>query len=93
MKWKCLKCNFIFDDRKVKKCKCETSPSPWEPIPVVEIQFERVEVNAGTRKLDSKWTIELDPEVVVVYGCPETKWDRFCHWFKYLFVKGKIEKL
>ena len=32
MKWKCLRCEFIFDDRKVKGCKCETSPSPWEPV-------------------------------------------------------------
>lgn len=31
MKWKCLRCDLIFDDKKVKECNCKTSPSPWEP--------------------------------------------------------------
>lgn len=92
MKWKCKRCNAVFEDTN-KKCNCTESPSPWEPIPVVEIHFEKIEIKAGTRKLKGTWKFELDPEVVVMYGCPETKWDRFCHWFKYLFVKGKVTKL
>jgi len=36
MKWKCLRCETIFDGEKIKEagcpCKCTESPSPWEPI-------------------------------------------------------------
>lgn len=31
MKWKCLRCEVIFDDDN-KKCDCEISPSPWAPL-------------------------------------------------------------
>lgn len=61
MKWKCKRCEEIFDDSN-KKCDCVTSPSPW--IPVVEIQFERVEIKSSGKKLDEKWTIELDQDIV-----------------------------
>jgi hypothetical protein len=56
MKWKCLRCETIFDDEN-KKCSCVESPSPW--VPYIEIQFERVEVKAGPNKLEG-WTIEFD---------------------------------
>jgi hypothetical protein len=29
IKWKCRRCNTIVDMKKFK-CKCKTSPSPWE---------------------------------------------------------------
>lgn len=87
MKWICKRCEVIFDDSN-KKCDCVESPSPW--IPYYEMRIEKVEVKAGTRKLEGKWKVELDPEIIVCYYCPETKWERFCHWVKYLFVKGKI---
>ena len=104
MKWKCKRCEAIFteEDRLLWKshkldcpCGCKEkgypSPSPW--IPVIEIQFERVEIKSGARKLDEKWTIELDQDIVCMYAAPETRWERFCHWVKYLFVKDKVEKL
>ena len=90
MKWKCKRCEAIFDDSN-KKCDCVDSPSPW--IPYIEIQFEKIEVKSGPRKLDGKWTIELDPEIIHIYWAEETKWEKCCHWIKYLFVKGKKEKL
>jgi hypothetical protein len=58
----------------------------------IEIQFERVEIKPGARTLEDKWTVELG-EPVHLIGLPETRWERFCRWVKYLFVKGKIEKL
>lgn len=41
MKWKCLRCDGIFDDSD-KKCECETSPSPWVPLndDLEEIPFD-----------------------------------------------------
>jgi len=30
-KWKCKRCETIVDMEK-RRCKCETSPSPWEPV-------------------------------------------------------------
>jgi len=102
MKWKCKRCDVIFtEERRMAwkngeincPCNCTVSPSPWEPIPVVEIGFEKVEIKARPTKLEGTWKVELDPEVKMWYNCPETKWERFCHWFKYLFIKGKRKKL
>jgi hypothetical protein len=97
MQWKCLRCGVIFNENKIKEsgfpCECTESPSPWEPVPVLEIEFEKVEVNSGTRKIDEKWTFELDPEIVSLYGMPETRWSKFTHWVKHLFIKSKIQKL
>lgn len=41
MKWKCLRCEVIFDDSD-KKCGCLNSPSPWVPLndDLEEISFE-----------------------------------------------------
>jgi hypothetical protein len=58
----------------------------------IEIQFERVEIKPGTLRLEDKWTVELG-EDIILFGLPETRWERFCRWVKYLFVKGKAEKL
>jgi hypothetical protein len=41
MKWKCLKCECIFDDSN-KGCNCKESPRPWAPLndKLEEISFE-----------------------------------------------------
>lgn len=41
MKWKCLRCEVIFDDDN-KGCDCEISPSPWTPLndKLEEIPFD-----------------------------------------------------
>lgn len=41
MKWKCLRCEVIFDDDN-KGCDCTEGPSPWAPLndELEEISFE-----------------------------------------------------
>ncbi len=59
-------------DRLSFKCKCEESPSPWD------IKFERVEVKAGPRKLDGKWTFEMGEPVHLYHYEP---------WYERLWKK------
>lgn len=41
MKWKCLRCEVIFDDDN-KGCNCTEGPSPWAPLneQLEEISYE-----------------------------------------------------
>jgi rubrerythrin len=34
MNWICKRCHHIFNDSN-KKCNCDVSPSPWEPLPEI----------------------------------------------------------
>ena len=74
MKWKCLRCEITFDDSN-KKCDCTSSPSPW--VPVIEIQFEKVEIKSGGRKLEGTWTFELEQDIV-------------CDWDEDMFLDDVI---
>lgn len=58
----------------------------------IDFQIEEVELKPETKKLQKQWTVEFLPDVHL-YALPETKWEIFCRWIKYLFVKGKVEKL
>lgn len=52
----------------------------------IEIQFEKVEIKAGTRKLKDTWKVEIDPEPIVLFYYPGF-WERV--WNRILNVFGK----
>ena len=54
MKWKCKRCEAIFDDSD-KKCNCLESPSPWEPIEGFTMTTISTPITAIPRKLKAKW--------------------------------------
>lgn len=52
MKWRCKRCEVIFDDSN-KKCDCVTSPSPWEPI--FELTNPKDVKIIKIMEIDGKW--------------------------------------
>jgi hypothetical protein len=54
----------------------------------VEIQFEKVEVKQGIRKLEGNWTVEIDPEPIIMYYYP-TLWERIWNRILNIFGKGR----
>lgn len=55
----------------------------------VEIQFQKIEIKAGTRKLEDTWKVEIDPEPIVLFYYPGL-WERV--WNRILNVFGKGRK-